>query len=282
MTTLYHDKLLNEGSFGEIYVFISSIMEKELPSRPELGIHFGSNDPDPWTMAFLFFRSLDKKPMTSVRMPEFEDQEHRRLNARVIRLCQECEDDAEFERKLRTAVRQWLSDRFDETDYGLVRRTLERDMETHDEFEKVQPYQYGSLWHLAGYPSSVTAISLDGLWTVAVANANIRWPSDDKLREYLKKRNNGIRARRPNIEREPVRSLLRAILKAANGAVKINTMTDIFINLHPAIAPVHHAAARFRQYDGEYDMENIADAPSADPANQWMDREYEREFQGRW
>lgn len=274
MSTQYHDEFLQKR-FALVYSFVEGIMRRELPKRGELGTFFGGgDDPGQWAYAFLFFRSL-KRRMTSVYDPAFEDASVQNMNADLVRLYQECEDDDEFERKLRVTVQYWLSDRFDQTEYGLIRRKLEADMETGGSFKKASSDRLCTQWHLKGYPSELTTSSMRRLYKVAVEYAEvIPWPSEKKMDEYLQRLNAGEEGvRRPKISRRPVREMLRAVLVTADGAVEINTLTTIFIQLHPAIARTHTA---LYQYGGEFDLDNVA-GTAISPLNQLIDAENEEQ-----
>lgn len=148
---------------------------------------------------------LEGRPLTDDLAWDFVQDFFVAKGQRVIpALLAESDDDASFERQLRTMVRNWLIDEVRKTDVGSVNRRIKDLLEEEDEFETVPDGEAGAgRWRLVGANGPPWGGRLEDLVAAAygVPARAVRWDSE---------------TRRPPIAARPdLVAIVKAIVSAA-------------------------------------------------------------------
>ena len=221
LSSKYSLERLTAGAGWELYDFVYKCMEEELEKRPTLYHEFADSDVDAWTMKFLYYQPQDRL-IETLRV-----EQDTPLNMKVVNILVKNQDDAKCERDLTGAVRQWLSDLFDKTEFGLTRLVLRKDMRTTPSiFVMVSK----NMWALVDGPQGEASTTVPALRSV-MCKQPMPWPPAEKFQQWR----DGELRKRPILPKKPVVAMLEAALRRADGAVSLNMLTQAFAACYPPL-----------------------------------------------
>lgn len=223
MTAKYNREALVNRNYWALYELLESYFSRQLQKYPAVASRYGNNA-DRWAFTFIFSNTKEKMESLVDGIPDVVST----YNPKLDELFDSCETDEEFEKKVLGSAKQWFGNLFDQTEFGRIRRVVEKDMENHkEEFAKVPET---NLWHLLTCSSIRSDLTEEELRPTARRHKTlIKWPEDRKYDEFRQ----GKRSYMPKLARTPMVACLHDILQTAQGAVEINVLTRLIVGLHP-------------------------------------------------